>query len=56
MLAITCGSWIDVAIWWMKKIRTPMSRTTSAIETVMERCGTKAPCAPGEIETSVSTA
>ena len=56
MLPITCWSWIDLAMWSMKTISTPTSITTSAIVTVIERCGTNAPCAPPPIETSARIA
>src|SRR5450755_168464 len=58
MLAITWGSWIEVAMWWMKKIRTPIDKATSPTDTVTDRWGTKSgcPCGPGEIETSTNVA
>ena len=56
MLAITCGSWIDFAMWSMNTTSTPTSISTNAIVTVIDRCGTNSPCAPGPIETSARIA
>ena len=46
MLAITSGSWIDVATWWMKYTSTARSTSTSPNAIVMDRCGTKSPSVP----------
>ncbi len=56
MLAITCGSWIDFAMWSMNRTSTPTSTTTRPIVTVIDRCGTNSPWAPGPIETSARIA
>ena len=47
MLAITCGSWIDLAMWSMNTTSTTTSTSTSAIVTVIDRCGTNSPWLPG---------
>ena len=56
MLAITCGSWIDLAMWSMKATRTTTSSRTRIIVAVIETWGTNSPCEPGPIETRVRIA